>query len=198
MEMLKLPTRRIAKFFIFRIIYGGTEDGFANDAMFADVSTDKGYWRELISEFYLKYSGLKRWHDTLVETVMLQGCVSVPSGRVFSFTREWQGNGLKWPRTQILNYPVQGFSADLMVLARVLFARKLNELALVGADMVCTVHDSIVLDCRPDVVAPVVQVVKDTWAELPAFFERCFGVELDVPMTVEVQTGMNWKDMVDA
>jgi DNA polymerase I-like protein with 3'-5' exonuclease and polymerase domains len=193
MEVLKLPERRIAKFFIFRIIYGGTEDGFASDAMFADVSTDKGYWRELIDEFYRKYSGLKRWHDNLVTEVMSTGVIVVPSGRVFPFKKQWN----KWPRTQILNYPVQGFSADLMVLARVLFARKLHDSGAV-CDLVCTVHDSIVVDCRPDVVGAVVGLVKETWEELPAFFERCFGVALDVPMTVEVQVGPNWKDMEDA
>ncbi len=192
-RMLGLPERRDAKYFIFRILYGGTGHGFAVDARFADISTDVDYWDKLIAEFYRKYTGLKLWHDHLVETVMRTGFVTVPSGREFHFKREYG----KWPRTKILNYPVQGFSADLMVLARVLLKRKLDAAGL-DCTLVCTVHDSIVVDCPAGGVGPVVQTIYETWRELPAFFERCFGVALDVPMNVDVLVGDNWKEMEDA
>ncbi len=194
MALLGLPERRDAKYFIFRILYGGTGHGFAVDARFAGISTDVDYWDKLIAEFYRKYTGLKLWHDHLVETVMRDGYITVPSGREFHFVREYG----KWPRTKILNYPVQGFSADLMVLARVLLKRKLDGCHGINFNLCCTVHDSVVVDCPSDSVDTVVHCIYETWRELPAFFDRCFQTPLDVPMNVEVLVGENWKEMEDA
>lgn len=189
-KRFNLPTRTIAKIFVFRLIYGGGAYSYANDANFMGVSTDQKFWQGVIDAFYLKYEGIHRWHDGLVEEVMRSGRIVVPSGRIFTFAPIPRTG--EWPRTTILNYPVQGLSADLMVLARCLLWRKLR--AYPQIKWLSTVHDSILFDVPTDLVSFLAEKIFETWDELPAFFEATFGVAWDLPCRVEVSSGPNWKD----
>lgn len=106
-KAFNLPSRLIAKTFIFRLIFGGTEWSYAKDPDFTDVSRDPEFWREIIDGTYRKYSGLARWHEDLVRRAISDGSITTPTGRRFAYApyRDNHGN-LKWPRTTILNYPV--------------------------------------------------------------------------------------------
>jgi DNA polymerase I-like protein with 3'-5' exonuclease and polymerase domains len=188
-----LPSRLIAKKFVFRLIYGGSAFSYANDRDFEEVSTDEKFWQKVIDKFYKKYSGIGEWHEGLVYEAMSTGRVVIPTGRFFPFKQVQKGKQMAWPRTQILNYPVQGFGADLMVLARCLLKKWL--LGSNGVKFICTVHDSIVLDVVPEKVDWVVETIFDCWDEIPKEFERIFRIPLDLPPKVEVGVGPNWKDL---
>jgi DNA polymerase I-like protein with 3'-5' exonuclease and polymerase domains len=187
-----LPSRDVAKRFVFRLIYGGSAYSYSQDNMFSEVSTDESFWQGTIDKFYQKYSGIAEWHDSIQLEAMRTGLVTIPTGRFFPFEPNDKG---KWPRTQILNYPVQGFGADLMVLARCLLRREL--LAEEGVKFVCTVHDSIVWDVVPSKVDLVVETIYKTWEKIPQSFEEYFKVPLDLPPKVEVSVGPNWKDQTE-
>lgn len=181
--------RLVAKKFVFRLIYGGQAETYASDAEFTHVSDDPKFWRQVIDRFYTKYSGIAEWHDKLMLSAMEKGQIEIPTGRIFRFKQEESGN---WPRTKILNYPVQGFGADLMVLARVSLWRHLRTME--NVKWVCTVHDSIVLDAPKKEVLSVIRTVYDVWNALPQEFEKRFKVPLDLQPKVEVSYGVNWKD----
>ncbi len=55
-----LPSRLIAKTFVFRLIYGGSAYSYANDPNFAEVSKSEKFWQGVIDEFYNKYKGLHK------------------------------------------------------------------------------------------------------------------------------------------
>lgn len=194
----KLPERLHAKTFLFRLIYGGSAYAYANDALFTHISAKESYWQGIIDELYKKYYGLKLWHDELMQTAMSTGKIVIPTGREFHFKpeRNFKGEN-KWPRTTILNYPVQGFGADLMVLVRLLLKQYLAEAGLHQLQLVCTVHDSILIDTIRANVAAVVEILSSVWTNLPKEFERQFGLELDLPTKCEIQVGPNWKDMTE-
>ncbi len=59
-----LPSRLVAKTFVFRLIYGGSAYSYANDPDFKDIGGET-FWQGIIDEFYKKYSGLKAWHDKI-------------------------------------------------------------------------------------------------------------------------------------
>lgn len=191
-----LPSRLIAKKFVFRLIYGGSSYSYANDSDFEGVSTEEGFWQEVIDRFYQKYIGVAEWHEQLINTVMKTGCLEIPTGRRFVYTPEKTKTGVKWPRTTILNYPVQAFGADLMVLARRMLWKSLFGLRK-ECLWSCTVHDSIVWDCRNDLVDEVVGIVYDTWGKIPEEFGRVFKVEFDLPCVAEVSVGPNWGDLTE-
>lgn len=187
---LRLPTRLIAKTFLFRLIYGGTAYAYAHDPEFTHVSASDKYWQRIIDEFYNKYKGLHRWHGDLVREVVRSGKLVMPTGREYAYSKI---NG-DWPRTTILNYPVQGFGADLMAIARVsLYKRMVRD--RLESKLICTVHDSIVVDSPVSEVSRVVSLVNDVWKDIPRNFERLFKVQFDLPLRCEILTGDNWKDM---
>ena len=146
-ERFGLPDRRIAKIFVFRLIYGGSAWAYVFDPDFNWISKDPKYWQRIIDEFYNKYKGIAKQHTAWIQEATLNSRLVMPTGRIYPFTRDEKGN---WPRTRILNYPVQGLGHDLMSIVRVSFRRRLDsdDFADCRNDIkLCsTVHDSVVVD----------------------------------------------------
>lgn len=191
-KILVLPERLDAKKFLFRLIYGGTAFAYANDPDFTHISTKDSYWQERIDQFYRKYKGLHSWHQGLLRTVNRTGRLDMPTGRVYTYERE-RGN---WPRTKIFNYPVQGFGADLMGVALVSLFKRLQSKKL-NTKLVSTVHDSIILDSPSKEVVLICDLINSVWDDIPGNFQRFFGVNLDMPPSVDIKVGHDWGTMVD-
>lgn len=200
-KLLQLPPgpdgRRMAKIFIFKLIYGGTDYGYSIDPLFNHLSTSKAYWTKRIEEFYEKYSGMHKWHEELVRTVINSGRLVMPTGREYHFpvrdviNRQWY-----W-KPKILNYPVQGTGADLVCIGRVTAWKRLRRN---GASVLwqSTVHDSIdldVLDKEPKVWYNVCKIVNESIMDVPTNFFRLFGVKFDLPINAEIKVGPNLQDM---
>lgn len=190
-----LPTRLTAKTYLFRLIYGGSAYSYSVDPDFTDVSTSERFWQRIIDATYDKYRGLARWHDSLMDEVVRTGKLQMVTGRAYNYVPKINKKGEKiWPRTTILNYPVQGLGADVMAIIRVLLFRMLKS-ANLQAKMVCTVHDSVLLDVPDNEVDTVVKMCYNTFEEFPASWERLFKCKWNVPLKVEVQIGPTWGDM---
>ena len=190
--------RLIAKIFKFRLIYGGSAYSYANDSDFQDVSRSQKFWQNVIDEYYNKYIGIKAWHEQLIQTAQQAGRLEIPSGRFFPISplvNKWNG-GLDWPITVIKNYPVQGFGADLVMLARLEANKRLKASGL-EYRLVSTIHDSIVADCPTSCVGAVGRILYDSIEAVPALCKKVFGYDFSLPLTSEIQVGKNKKEMVD-
>lgn len=185
-----LPTRLVAKTFVFRLLYGGSAFSYANDPNFAFVSSKERFWANIIAQFYRKYSRLEEWHREIVSTVIKQGYLDIPTGRRYVFDLDKNGNP---PRTKVLNYPVQGFAADIMSAGRVALRSKIRHDPRIL--FVSTVHDSILLDVGIENVAYVCSQIKETWEQLSGNFSGLFVVQQLPRMTVEITVGRNWGSM---
>jgi DNA polymerase-1 len=190
-----LPTRLTAKTYLFRLIYGGSAYSYSVDPDFADVSTSEKFWQRIIDATYDKYRGLGRWHSSLMDEVVRTGRIEMVTGRAYSYAAKTNKRGEKvWPRTQILNYPVQGLGADVMAIIRVILANKLQKEQL-KTKLVCTVHDSVLLDAPDEEVDEVVSLCYKSFTAFPRQWERLFECKWNVPLKVEVQIGPNWGEM---
>jgi len=192
-----LPSRLVAKTFVFRLIYGGSAYSYANDPNFKDIGNEK-FWQNVIDQFYTKYSGLKKWHDDIMFKVKQTNQLVMPSGRTYKYLPETNSMGnLKYPRTRILNYPVQGLGADLMAIVRVSLYNKIVKLP--GVKLINTVHDSIMLDYDPKVcyTNSIVEIVKECFHNVPDNFTKLFGKKFNLPMRVDIQTGKSWGNLTD-
>lgn len=190
-----LPDRLIAKKFLFRLIFGGTGPAYAGDPEFSPISSKAKFWDGVIDNFYLKYQGVRAWHNKLVLEAMETGKVTIATGRFFPYEPYSNKRGeMVWPRTKILNYPVQGLGAELMVIARVAMRREIIRLGL-SAAIICTVHDSILIDCPNAETERVCRLFHEVWDTIPRKFQQMYGVEYNIPCRVEVQYGMNWGNM---
>lgn len=195
-EMLKLPSRLIAKIFVFRLIYGGSAYAYSVDADFAQCKFSQKKWQNVIETFYDKYKGLRDWHINLVRTVVQTKKLIMPTGRQYHYEpkKNWKGE-IEWPRTTILNYPVQGLGADIMAIVRVSFAQEFKKLQ--RGRIINTVHDSIVVDTHKEDLDTIVDMFYNIYNDVPKNFKTLFGVEYNLPLTNEVSVGPNLNDLTE-
>ena len=191
-----LPSRLIAKTFLFRLIYGGSAFAYAKDFNFAKTSTEETFWQDVIDKTYDKYWGLGKWHERIVDEVQRTQTLVVPSGRTFKYAPEpTYGGKYKWPRTKILNYPVQGFSADLMQIARISAWNRLKGQCL----FINTVHDDIQIDVDndPEKIYNICTTLENVFRDIPQNVKKVYKYEMVVPMAGEVSFGNNLLDLVE-
>ena len=192
----ELPSRLIAKIYLFRTIFRGSGWSFANDPAFMHVSTDPKYWDNVGEKFFSKYKGIDECHKKWASEVMAGKPLVGPTGREWPITvgRDSRTNLLKVPWTVLTNYPVQGTGADVMMVARISFARRLKA-SCIPALLVSTVHDSIVVDVEETYVKLVSDLFYSVFDDLIANIKRCFGYDWVVPLDCEVKCGMDLKNM---
>jgi DNA polymerase-1 len=182
-----------AKRFVFKLIYGATAYGYTTDSDFIDVGYSQKEWQKIIDAFYEKYPAIKKWHDELLIEVMRNGYLEIPSGRIFFFKKNaWD----KWPITQIKNYPVQGWGADLVKLARIEACRRVSAI-----DKRClfvgTIHDSLVFDIPDEMCYTISMAVKNAIEAVPELSEKAYGYRLSLPLFCEIKVGQNKYDMTE-
>jgi DNA polymerase I-like protein with 3'-5' exonuclease and polymerase domains len=188
--------RLIAKIFKFRLIYGGSAYSYAHDSDFMGVSSSEKFWQGVIDEYYAKYKGIRKWHDYLIDYAKRNRQLEIPSGRFFPIEPDYSKRGEPWPITVIKNYPVQGFGADLVMLARLQAAKRLRESKL-SSLLISTIHDSIIADCPSKEVEDVGRILNQAVEDIPMLCRKVFGYDFSLPMTAEVQYGPNKKDLKD-
>jgi len=189
-----LPSRLIAKVLGFRILYGGTEHSFCRDPDFTSVSSSKEYWKKAIDAYYSKYKGIKAWHVKLVQEATVHGKVVSPTGRTFKYEPKTTAFGTDWPITTIKNYIVQGFGADLVMIARISLFNRLKASGF-KSKLVATVHDSIVIDCPDEEWVQVAALALKCVQDVPSNFERLFRKPFNLALNAEVLYGNNLGDM---
>lgn len=192
----RLPSRLIAKIFLFRTIFRGSGWSFANDPDFMHVSTDPKFWDEKNYEFFHKYHGIDRCHSVWKDEVLAGRPIVGPLGRSWSIglKRHERTGEIKIPWTTLSNYPVQGTGADVMMLARISAYKRIGDAGIPGKWR-STVHDSIVYDCPSKWVPDVTAIFHGVFQDIPKNIKAVFGYEWIVPMDCECKFGMNMKEM---
>lgn len=195
-KAFSLPSRFIAKIYLFRTIFRGSGYAFANDPDFMHVSADPKFWDNIGELFYKKYYGLDRWHHHLADLVTRGEPIEGPTGRQWTINmkRDFHGN-LKLPWTVFSNYPVQGTGADVMMIARISFSRRLRASGI-PALLVSTVHDSIVVDCAAEFVSEITKLMYEVFDDLVDNLNKIFKCDWNVPLACEVKVGPDMKNMV--
>jgi DNA polymerase I-like protein with 3'-5' exonuclease and polymerase domains len=190
-KRFNLPDRLIAKKFQFRLLYGGSCWAYAYDREFNWISDDPKYWQKIIDEYYAKYAGVQAWHEQIVRTVEQTGRLVMPTGRVYEYQPYLKRGEYVWPRTTILNYPVQGLGHDLMAIARVVAFKRLKPVDP-RILFVNSVHDSIILDIPDELCYTCCSTLEKVFEDIPINFRRQFGVNFNLPMRAECKYGPNW------
>lgn len=164
------------------------------DSDFTRVSTSKTYWREVIDKFYTKYSGLAKWHESLLQEVGRTGKIVTPFGRTFVYGRKENGD---LPASAIKNYIVQGTSADIVAIARSSMFKRWKKTDIKGV-LINTVHDSIVIDCPSKEVDRWVTLTNEVFRDLPGNINKLFPeAKFNLPVKVEIAVGNNQKDLTE-
>lgn len=191
-----LPTRLISKKYLFRTIFRGTGWAFANDPEFSHVSSDPDYWDMVNLKFYKKYKGIDLWHTSLAQFVTAHQPIIGPTGRSwFIEMGAPDKNGIpKIPWSTLTNHPVQGTAADIVALARVSLANRMQRHAIKGV-LQSTVHDSLIADVEKQEVERTAKLMYDVSKDVNSNFMKLFNYDLIIPFPVEVKVGPNMTDM---
>lgn len=186
-----LPTRLVAKTYLFRTIFRGSGYSFSRDPAFSHVSTDPDYWDDVNSKFYAKYHGLDQWHKKLSQEVAAGRPIYSPTGRYWKIPMLPDG---KLPWTVFTNYPVQGTGADIMKVARISLWNRIRA-SNMRAVLVSTVHDDLKLDAPDEEVDTVIKTAYQVFDDLPKNFKRLFNIDLPIPFPGEASVGRDLLNM---
>jgi DNA polymerase I len=190
--------RRLAKIINFGVIYGMGAVRFAREAGVSNKEA-KGF----IDRFNARYPKVFSYLQQMQREAIARGYVETIQGRrrYFNFSsdslRQLRGSD---PSSidlstiklrdqfdaQMLraaaNAPIQGSSADIIKLAMIAIAPKLDP---EEARLLLQVHDELVFEVRPDVWERLQGVIKTTMEG---------AVELAIPLLVEIHAGNNWME----
>lgn len=193
-QRFNLPTRVVAKRFKFKLIYGASAYGYEHDSDFLEVGYDQKKWQAVIDEYYAKYNGVARWHVDLVRMAAETGLYTSPTGREYNYPPSEVVSKQWFWRPKILNYPVQGLGADLVMIARVSFWNRLNKLSL-PCIPILSVHDSIVVDTERKNCYNIGKVMRESVRDVPRNFQKLFGKEFNLPLDAEIKVGHDLHNM---
>ena len=173
--------RSTAKAVIFGIVYGISGYGLGENL---EISSKEA--KEFIDKYYELYPGVKKYMDDIVKEAKEEGSVRT------LFNRRRVIPELDSPQYMVrqmgeriaLNTPIQGTSADIIKKAMVEIARKFKE-ENIQTKMVLQVHDELIFDVIESEKAKVEKIVKEIMTHT---------IELDVPLKVSADYGINWYD----
>ena len=189
-----LPSRLIAKVFLFRWIYRGPAFAYASDPDFKPVSSKVDFWQGVIDQYYSKYKDIYKTHMAYIREVNATGRLTSPFGREYEFKRYCKGDYYEFSEYEITNYPNQGLGADVMVVARVAAAARMARYKLRSV-LISTIHDSLTADCPDEEVQAVQEIFLGVFKDLPKNIEKSLGVKWNLAMLGEVSVGKNFKDL---
>ena len=163
----------------FGIIYGVSAFGLSNQT---DLS--RGEAKELIDTYYDTYPKLKAYMSKQVDFARDHGYVSTVLGRRRYLKDINSRNAVVRGAAErnAVNAPIQGSAADIIKIAMINIFNKL-EAGNYKSKMLLQVHDKLVFDIYKPELEELTTLIK---TEMEGAFK------LDVPLDVEVDTGLNW------
>ena len=174
--------RARAKTVNFGLVYGQGAYGLAQQT---GMTTSEA--TEFISRYFTIYAQVKTYLDSLRVQASQVGYVETLLGRRRYFpelapSAKTPFNVRQGLERAAINAPIQGTSADIIKLAMIRLAQRLQEAGL-RARMILQVHDELVLEAPEAEIDRAVALVREVMSNA---FTLC------IPLKVDVEVGPNW------
>lgn len=192
-----LPSRLIAKIFLFRWIYRGPAYAYAYDPDFSSINNSVDYWQSVIDRYYNKYKDIYKTHLSFIKEATTTGQLISPFGRVHKFypKKKFDGSYL-YSESDITNWINQGVGADVMAVVRAVAKQHMRTRKITGK-LISTVHDSVVIDTPDNEIYLIASLFDKIFRDLPILIEKLLGVSWNVPMRCEIKIGKNMLEMTE-
>jgi DNA polymerase-1 len=176
--------RSRAKTINFATIYGQ-----GAHALSRQLKIEHGDARAFIARYFERFSGIRRYLDSMVEFAREHGYVQTIFGRrrYIPELRERNFNIRAFGERTAANSPIQGSAADLIKIAMIRIHKQLDECGL-EAKMILQVHDELVFDSPSQELQQLEIIVRH---------EMENATTLSVPLVVDVGIGSNWVETKD-
>jgi DNA polymerase-1 len=171
--------RARAKTANFGIIYGISAFGLSER-----LTISRKEAKELIDGYFGSYPGVRAYMDESIRHAREQGYVTTMFGRrryvpdIHSRNQVVRGNAER----NAINAPIQGSAADIIKIAMVRIACRLEK-ELPEAKMILQVHDELIFEVDVKAVDKLRKLVTE---------EMRGAASLSVPLDVDTGTGHNW------
>jgi DNA polymerase-1 len=171
--------RRTAKMVNFGIIYGISAFGLSQR-----LGIPRAEGGRLIEEYFIQYPGVKNYMDRTIEMAKEKGYVETVTGRRRYLRDIRSANAMtrKAAERTAINTPIQGSAADMIKIAMVHMATRLQEAGL-KCRMLLQVHDELVFELPETELAAAREIVGATMRD---------ALKLAVPVVVEMGAGKSW------
>ncbi|HXD73091.1 MAG TPA: DNA polymerase I [Vicinamibacterales bacterium] len=179
-DMDKHRRRGIAKMINYALLYG--KQAFT---LSKDIGVTPQVAQQFIDQYFAGFPQVRQFLDRTLEEARASGVVKTMYGRRRRVpeinSRNFQDRGRAERET--LNMPIQGTAADIMKRAMIDTHKVLQSRP--KARMILTVHDELVFEVPKGDADELAAVVRDSMQGAAA---------LNVPLTVDVGIGENWKE----
>jgi DNA polymerase-1 len=179
LEEVTSDERRKAKTANFGIIYGISAFGLAER-----MNVSRTEAKELIEEYFNTYPDVKTYMDQSIEKAREKGYIVTDFGRRRYLSDIHSANAVVrgYAERNAINAPIQGTAADIIKLAMVRIAQRL-EAEHLNATMMLQVHDELNFSVPQEEVEQVKQIVVEE-------MEKAYSMK--VPLVAEYGLGDNW------
>lgn len=173
--------RAQAKTINFATIYGQGAFALAKQL---DISQAEA--KEFITEYFVRFAGVRAYLDTQVELARKQGYVETMFGRrrYIPDIKTKNFNIRSFAERTAQNTPLQGSAADLIKIAMRNIHQGIRQDGM-QTRMILQVHDELVLEAPESEAVPVGERVREAMES---------AATLAVPLVADVGVGMNWLD----
>ena len=173
--------RRNAKAINFGLLYGMSAFGLAKQ-----INASRSEAQAYIDLYFSRYTGVKRYMDTIRHQAGEQGFVETLFGRKLP-VREINSknpNLRQGAERAAINAPLQGSAADIIKRAMIAVDAQIK-LQNLDAYLLMQVHDELVLEVKNEHISRVEAMLKVAMRDV---------AQLSVPLLVEVGVGKNWDE----
>ncbi len=168
--------RRIGKTLNFGIIYGMGPRLFAKTTGVTMAEAQK-----FIAEYFRAFPGVKRWQETVKESVKKNGYAENALGRKRWFPKESAPG--EFERAAI-NMPLQGLGADIIKMAMIQCEAELAKTD--SATLLLSIHDELLFEVDDNAIEKVAPILK-------RIMESVYP--LSVPLAIGMKAGKKWGTM---
>lgn len=180
-DLVNAEMRRVAKAVNFGILYGMSGFGLS-DAL--DININDA--TEFISKYKSAFPGIDEYMKGVIKDAHEKGYVKTIMNRKRIIEEINNTNHIIRHQGEriALNTPIQGSSADIIKKAMIDLHRALKDNNF-ESKMILQIHDELIFDVKKEEEEKLKDLVKNV-------MENCY--KLNVPLEVEINTGINWYD----
>lgn len=180
-DLVNAEMRRVAKAVNFGILYGMSGFGLS-DAL--DININDA--TEFISKYKSAFPGIDEYMKGVIKDAHEKGYVKTIMNRKRIIEEINNTNHIIRHQGEriALNTPIQGSSADIIKKAMIDLHRALKDNNF-ESTMILQIHDELIFDVKKEEEEKLKDLVKNV-------MENCY--KLNVPLVVEINTGINWYD----
>ncbi len=178
-EEVTQEQRANAKAVNFGIVYGISDFGLAGQ-----LGISRKEAKVYIDQYLEKYSGIKKFMETIVEEAKEKGYVETLFQRKRQIPELKSSNYMvrQFGARAAMNTPIQGTAADIMKIAMLDVFNKLEEAGL-KSKLVLQVHDELIIDTVIEEKEQVKEILKTSMEN---------AIKLKIPLKVELGEAKDW------